>query len=429
MFKPRLGVAGILLLTSMSGLASCQCETLEGGTPSADATTENPDGGAVAALQWPSTSVDLPGAAAPAIARTASNKVVLAFARDSKVWSLANPTPGAVPVELGAPIAAIDFHPQIRLAADPTSERIMVLWNNGSFIQTLAGIPDGTQGQLTQAPMIYNATHFDLRWSGGRPVGTVLSSSDNRLRHYAFDLGDGDLLPLPTTLPTAATLADDGLRAWYYDMAPTLIGLSGGRALLFFNASDDGRVARYLRLERDPSVATGDPAWLVPQSSGTLTLPPGASTSVDWVQIHPLDQTGSRAALTWAEVAPMSQVFDVHLALLDLSADGTPSLSAAAAVNVSNTGGQTDNSDMPIVKPAGDGRIWVAWREANGGPRVALYDNALHRLGIAAPPTELRVRTDSALAAEVDGVGTLHLAAVVQPGNEPEVRYWVLARP
>ena len=65
--------------------------------------------------------------------------------------------------------------------------------------------------------------------------------------------------------------------------------------------------------------------------------------------------------------------------------------------------------------PAGDGRIWISWRERNFGPRVALYDSDLKRIAITAPAQELNTWASQPVVAAVDSHHTLYVAAVVSP--------------
>ena len=146
-----------------------------------------------------------------------------------------------------------------------------------------------------------------------------------------------------------------------------------------------------------------------------------------WIQLWPLGP--DRYAMTWGGT-PTSLVFDVFVTGVTLDANHAPTLDSTY-VNVSATSGVTQNSDHAIVRPTGDGRAWLAWRETDYGPRVALLSQDLQPTLILSPSVNFPCSSDSSIGARVDAEGTLHLVAGTRAneGTGRQVRYWKIPLP
>ena len=375
-------------------------------------------------LAWPAASATIAGATTPALALV-GGKQVLTFTRNYKLLVLADAVAGGMPLEVGAGSDTYD----VRAAAPAASSgESIVLWSQGLHSYLSNGVPNGAGISLINADITNDIAHLGVTWSGARPIAAlqVMFNLGARTSFFALALGPQGSAPPAAVLlsaPSATVLQGFG-------ESPSVLDLQDGRALLFAPTGEVapngyGTLARWYLVGPDP--AGGASAFLLQQSTGQLQLPGDVLKNRDWIQVH--DLGAGKAAFTWAQTSPSNAVYDVFLSTLTVAADGTPAL-GATFVNVSNTTGQVDNSDFPVVRSTGDGRLWITWREAKFGPRVALYDAQLKRIGIIAPDVELNCDSSQSISAVVDSTGALHMAAVVRPDTlTPEVRTWIIARP
>ncbi len=375
------------------------------------------DGGDDATLSWPEApTAVVSGAAAPALAVTAEGTVVLAYVNDGQVWVEVDP-PAATPVAVGD---SVSDRTQLTAAGSPSGDQALVVWTYGRHVWIDGGTV-GTAGRLVDSWDV--ADRVRLSWTGERPLLAMETGAAGQV----LVVGD------PTAAMAPAPQAGDTLIAVrsgfrYHQESLAAVDLGEDQVLAFspWGVTSDGDYGT------DASWASGQcptdsaPGWCQPQQSGTFALPGPDNQNRTWIQAHQLG-AGS-LALTWAATPGGTMVFDVFLARLTFDATEGPAL-GATNVNVSDTPGTTDNSDHPFVLPAGDGRLWVAWREQAFGPRVALYDSELNRLALVAPDRDPNLNLTQAIAAAVGPDGSLHLAGAVTTGDTNEVHYWRLAGP
>jgi hypothetical protein len=412
-------------------LAGCPPTEAPGSGGDADGGWSAKDGGALRAdggrlrLSWPEPSFTLEGASDPSLVASSGGARTLVYRQGGKLWAHRDP-PAGTPTVLADPVSP---NGEISVSASPSADRIFVAFTDNSGVSLTAGQPDGARFWLYEGIAGLNA--LGAGWLDGAPVLSAYTSevwygSDHyppTFLAFAVPLDTPAALPLPA--PTADQPIQTGISGYHhYDEAHRFLDLGGGKALLFRTswASDpadpnNGKAfARWYHLARKAGSH-----YLVSVASGLMAFPSPAA----WIQAH--DLGGGRYALTWGASAS-SLVYDVHVAGLALDADGTPSLSTPP-VNVSMTTGLTQNSDLALLLPAGDGRYWIAWREADFGPMVALLDGQDFRvLALGGPSDELHCDQGSSMGAVVGPDGTLHLAAGFNDGIQ-RVSYFELRRP
>lgn len=429
-------------------------------------------GGDPARLQWPEARLVVPGARTPALA-IAGGTVLLAYTRaDQELVLRAGPVDGSEVVlsTRDEPGAGVTRYAPPRIAADPGARQAVVLWSFGEADLRTAWwrdgaleAPDTSIIDLRGLPLLAwePARSLSVAWSSSGPLavidsiepsvqvmnpdGTLGPSQKARDVVYAFPIPEPSDPPLPW--PDATVELADYPGGYYmgYGESPTIVPLAmraewgpGPAALVvapFQKWAVEGTGTRPLgpawavaRLV--PGSAGREGCWLQPVARGNMDLPDPEGKA--WIQIHPLGP--DHGVLTYCRPEGDTAVYDIFMQRYVLGTDGVPAVEGGF-VNVSETFGWTDHSEYPVVLPAGDGRFWVAWRESEFGPRVALHDAQLNRVGIAAPEVELHQDPSDAVAAAVDATGALHLAAVVFPRSsqigdgDPEVRYWVIERP
>ncbi len=382
-------------------------------------------GGAGPTHVWPEPSLKIPGATKPAVVVSQSGTVLLAYTKDQKLWLQRDPVNGGAP-EVLEDQAGDGMN--VRGAADPSSGQALFLDAN------LRGWRiDGA----TTSPGAYlidswwSTTSMSASWPGAQPVVVMRSNHDNTeywVHAWQPPPAGSAALPAPDVSNLIGT---EMYAAQLYDEAPSFLALSADSGLVFFSqpayTTDDpwGRYARWTKVQRDPSRPAGEGAYFLPGDSGTFELPVPPKKNASWVAIHPTE--AGNAVLTWHMVPECAcAVNDVFIANVTIGSDGVPALQGTG-VNVSGTSGQTDESDFPVVRPAGGGKLWVAWRESAFGPRAALYDATLQREWVGAPSTESNCDVTQPLSAVVDASGALWLAAVMRPQHgDPEVWLWVV---
>ncbi len=429
-------------------------------------------GGEPAKLQWPEARLVVPGATTPALA-IAGGTVLLAYSRaDLELVLRAGPVDGAEVVlsTRDAPGARVTRFAPPKIAADPDGRQAVVLWSFGEADLRTAWWRDGTVEapdtsiiDFSGLPLLgwMPARNLSVAWSPTGPMAVVDSiepsiqimnpdgslgpSQKARDVVYAFPIPGPSEPPLPW--PDASVELADYPGGYYmgYGECPSIVPLAaraewgpGPAALVVapfqkWVVEDAGTRPlgpAWAIARRVPGSADRNGRWLQPVARGNLDLPDPQSKA--WMQVHPLG--ADSGILTYCRPDGGTAVYDIFMQRYVLGDDDVPVVQGQA-VNVSQTYGLTDHSEYPVVLPAGDGRFWFAWRESEFGPRVALYDALLNRVGIAAPDVELHQGESEAVAAAVDAAGALHLAAVVYPQSnrrqqgDPEVRYWVLDRP
>ena len=364
-------------------------------------------------LSWPTELVRI-DAAQPALAIGAGGPLVLSFVADGQVFVSIDPGSGLAPVAVGDQVAESSW---LRAIGAPDADRILVVWSYTRSVWV-----DSSGPQLPADRLIDSFDHgsrLALGWTGSRPLLVIEDTDGTRALGVA---------PTGATRAPAPVVADLLLEprsgALYHNEIPRAVDLGSDRILVFDSDGEanaagagHGTEARWVIGQRDPAVSP----YVRPQATGSISLPGAEDKNRFWIHAHDLGEGGH--ALSWAEIAPGSMVFDLFLARLHLDAHGTPS-SVSGARNLSNTPGQTDNSDHLLLLPTADSRVWAAWRERNFGPRVALLDKDLLPLALTAPDDELRLDDSQPISAVVDASGGLFLAAVVRPAGTAEVRCW-----
>ncbi|MDF1562184.1 MAG: hypothetical protein P1V51_04025 [Deltaproteobacteria bacterium] len=389
------------------------------------------DGG-VPPPAWPQALATLPGASEPTLTRAPDGTLTLTFVRDGKLW-LQRPALGGTPVELGA---ASGFQLEVFAATHPTEDRLFVVWGDGHAVIVTDGIPEGPAFRPFLNQFGNGASPRGAGWLRHRPVvfgqtgETWVGSEVYPAEGFAFavPIDFPQYLPLPEPHPEG--VLDPFWNGYhYYEEAFLPHDLGNGELLVFFpharNTAADPTgsptLARWRYLHPDTSQTAARSFYLV-GTGGEFELPePGAA----WIQLWKLD--GDRWALTWGS-STTSLVFDVHIAPVTLDENGAPVL-GSTYYNVSSTPGMTQNSDHAIVRPVGDGRVWLAWRETGYGPRAALLDAQLRPTAIYAPAVDFPCNLSSSMGAQVDADGALHLVAGLLPADQLEVRYWRLELP
>ncbi len=386
-------------------------------TTDVDAGTDGTDGGddGGVSLPWPDTTLEMEGVQ-PSIALGGDGMLVLAFEHEGKVWVLQDPVSGTKPVAVEESAGESTW---VRAVGAPEDDSVLVAWSYARGVWVDEAGPGLPSDKMVDSFEV--GDRVGLAWSMDGPL---LLLDDKSGTHVLLVKESG---PAPAPVPDDLLIAPNaGTGFHYFNEIPTVADLGSGDVLAFAllgeeNDSGYGTKARWVIGQR---VQNGE--YYRPRDSGTLDLPGGREQNHFWIQVHRLD--ADRWILSWAQVSPGSQVFDVFLSKLGFGQDGVPELEGDA-VNISNTPGETDNSDHPLVLPAGDHRIWVAWREINFGPRVALLDNDLKMLAITAPDDELDLDESQPISAAVDKNGTLHLVAVVRPDGDAKIRYWQFELP
>lgn len=404
----RAGLVGLWLLAgacSGSGATS-----IVSGLDEEDSGTDtsNQNG---PSLFWPTEFVRI-DAAQPSLAMGALGRLVLSFVADGQVFVSVDPGSGLAPVAVGDQVAESTW---IQAVGAPNADRILVVWSYTRSVWVGPSGPERPADRLIDS--FEYGRQLTLGWTGSRPL-LVIEDADGTRALSLDPVGTGRT-PAPGE---ADLLLEPRSGARYHNEIPRAVDLGSDRFLLFesdggANEAGYGTVARWVIGQREPAVSP----YLRPQSNGSISLPGAEDKNRFWIHAHDLGAGGY--ALSWVEIAPGSLVFDVFLARLHLDADGTPS-SVSGARNLSNTPGQTDNSDHLLLRPTRDFLVWAVWRERNFGPRVALLDKDLSPLALTAPDDELRLDDSQPISAVVDASGGLFLAAVVRPAGTAEVRCW-----
>jgi hypothetical protein len=431
-------------------------------------------GGEPQKLTWPAERLVVTGAHAPALA-IAGGTVLLAYAReDGKMVLRAGAETGAEVLlstrtnEEGATLSSRSFP---KIAGDPSSRHAVVLWSWGEADLRMAWWKDDVLEITDASPInlagltIYSwlpARNLNLAWTDGGPLAALqsnepavqLQNPDGTWAQPQLGRDVWYALKVPRATDAPVLWPDATVELFNYaggmylgfGEAPSLVPLAsrpewgtGPAALVapsFMATKTEGDITRFLGMNwaiarQVPGSAARNGSWLEPVTKGHMEVVPDPEYK-SWIQLHPLGP--DNGILTYCRPDGGTAVYDVFAQRYVLSAEGVPSVEGEA-INVSETFGGTDGSEYPVVLPTGDGRWWIAWRESEFGPRVALYDALMNRVGIATPDVDLHQNEAESVAAAVDANGALHLAAVVNPsrtqGNQGlnEVRYWVLERP
>ncbi len=443
-----------LLFATLSGLPGCTEPVIDGGGWGDGGGRDDPGDG----LQWPDASAIILAAGSPDLARASGGTLLLITSEAGRVMLRSDPQQAepAAPVDLG-PGGGLP-----RIAVDPGSEQAAVVWIRDGYTLMTAwidqGEPDGAAFELISAEDRRGkewspSRGHSLRWFADGPVLTMISAlpqvevygpggdvverQDPRSDWFAIAVPRPETGTLPQP-PESMRLFTRPASVWLghaewptaLDLAGTSAAIDGPALLAVSNMQQfidgEGPFMSYMVGRR--STIGGFPyEWVYNDQSGDTVRLPGVEGGVSWIQGHPLDD--GAALLSWC--APSGgMVFDVFVTTMTVADDGTPSL-GDQAINVSQTLGLTDHSEAPLVLSAGGGRFWIAWRETSFGPRVALYEADLTRVGIAAPDNELNVSSTAPLGAAVNpDDGALWLAAQVAPvEGEPEVRLWRIEQP
>lgn len=392
----------------------------DGGTP--------PETDAGLRIIWPAPSLTIEDAIDPLLVAAPGGVRTLLYQQGGKLWAMRGPV-GGTPFELGQTGGVVEAS----ATASPTDDRVFVAWAGRRGRWLVDGQPEGAVLVLYEG--LADLSNIGTGWFAGRPAVNAYTnevwygSTRYPPTMIAFSLpADPGALPLPA--PRADQLLDPSANPYHHhDEIHRFIDLGNGTALLFRttwrqdpnDATGLKRFARWHHLKPKLNSALTSTHYLVSVKEGLMELPAWAA----WIQPHALGD--GKFALSWGS-SDNSLVYDVFVAGLAIAEDGTPSLTTAA-VNVSKTTGMTQNSDHALVLPTGDGRLWLAWRETDRGPRVALLDAQTFRvLRIASPPSELFCNMASSMGAVVDGEGTLHLAAGFNDGSL-SVHYYELHLP
>lgn len=383
-----------------------------------------PDSGSVvleppAAPAWPEPSRIWPGAQGPSIAILPSGVVAVSYVLEGAAWVQLEPELSDMPQHV---VDNMGSGKNLRLAASPEEEVLVALDANAG----VHVIRDGFIEAVFRPLGYPSVTAYNLAWTATRPVALIESNFNNAeywLHAIAIPDASASVEVSQTTL-----LNSRSFRYQMYSEAPSLLPLDGAgptlRALVFPSAavagpSGYGTLAAWVRVSGDLDAG----GYLANQASGNFELPIPSDQNASWISAH--DLGAGVAVLTWHQIPVCAcQVYDVMLARLSVDVEGTPSV-VGEAVNVSQTPGQTDESDGPVVVPRGDGSFYIAWRETSFGPRVALYDANLSRQWIVAPDQDDACAADEPISAAVDAQGRLHLVATLRPEGSPEVRYWI----
>lgn len=403
--------------------------TPDGGTDAGPGTDGGTDGGDDAGhvLKWPEPSLVIEGAVDPKLVQGPDGELTLVYLRDNKIWAWRDPGKGE-PVELGA---ASTHSTDMSAVASPDEDRILVAWSGNSGVVLTDGVPDGPAFGLYQGDMSLNTV--GASWVDGAPVVTAHTSYGGvslpaglLAFRVPFDaIGD---FPLPA--PAESQFLAKPVNSYrHYDETHRTLDLGDGRGLVFdthhgANPIDPEYEKHWLvwRVVAPDEAATGPRRhYLVRKSTGFLEFPHWAA----WVQ--PTRLPDGRVVLTYG-TSENSLVYDVHLVLLDIAEDGTPSL-GSTPLNISQTFGQTQNSDHALIHPTGDGRYWIVWRETDVGPLVAILDDKFQPKRIVGPSDALKCDESSSIGAVVDADGTLHLAAVSGTDDAFYLRLFSFPRP
>ena len=398
----------------------CACSNATGlpdNDGGADANTEDggdADGGSD--LLWPEASASFAGYQ-PALAIHPDGRILLAYESEGQVWLRMNPASADEPQLLGS---GVGENSVVQAAASPEENVSLVAWCYGIGVWI-----DGSTATLPAAHLVDSfdvAADMRLTWTGTKPL--LVMENRNAVQAWSPDPDSQNPIAAPVEADRLLT-AFDGMRHYGEDVSAIELDEQG--ILAFQPVAEAGptgydNLARYVIARKDPVQSP----YFRPERSDTLTLPGSDELNRRWIQVHDLGELGP--VLSWTETSPGTMVYDVFLNRMSLDEEDRPRL-RGNPVNLSGTGGQTDNSDFPVVLSTGEGRIWVAWRESFFGPRVALFDSELNRLGLIAPDNELNQYNNQPISAVVDAAGSLHLAAVVRPAQEAQIHYWRIDLP
>ncbi|MBN2192549.1 MAG: hypothetical protein JW751_07005 [Polyangiaceae bacterium] len=371
---------------------------------------------------WPVATRTWSGARAPALTITAGGQVLVGYALDHAFSVELDPASSPSPVQISTNIGSAGV---VRFVPGPTGDGVTAFDASGHTY-----FLDGAVLVADAFPIGYPTVGgVSLFGTAARPIALVETNYQNAafwLHAVALpDPGAPDLPPLSdTTLVAQRDFAASmyAEASSFLELAETSDTVTGlvVPSVAVPSASGYATEARWVRVSG--GLSTG--GYLTREAEGTFSLPIAADRNASWVGAH--DLGGGKYALTWHQIPECAcMVFDVMLAQLSVDAGGIPRVTGNA-INVSDTPGQTDESDHPLVLPRADGSFYIAWRESAFGPRLALYDESFTRQWIIAPDQDLKVRLDDPIAAVVDDAGRLHLVATVMPAGTEEVRYWVI---
>ncbi|MBW2703273.1 MAG: hypothetical protein JRF33_20830 [Deltaproteobacteria bacterium] len=399
-------------------LLVCACSNAvglsDGGEDAGTQDGGDADGGT--GLSWPEASASFAGHQ-PALAIHPDGRILLAYESGGQTWLRMNPASSDEPQLLGT---GVSEYGDLQAAASPDENVSLVVWRYGNGVWI-----DGSATDLPAAHLVDSfdvASNIRLTWTGTKPLMVM----ENRNAVQAWSPNPDARAPIVAPVEADRLLtAFDGMRHYGEDVSA--VELDQQSILAFQPVGEtgpagSGSLASYVIARRDPNQSP----YYRPEHSDTLALPDSDELNPRWIQVHDLGELG--LLLSWTETSPGSMVYDVMLNRLSLDEGNRPQLNGNP-VNLSGTGGQTDNSDFPVVLPTGEGRIWVAWRETSFGPRVALYDPELNREGLIAPDEELDQDGSQPISAVVDADGSLHLVAVVHPDQDAQIRYWRITLP